>query len=174
MRVLGSLRSLCARSLRGGARLEQLCRYLLRLLLVADRRLRPSPAEQVALALKVPWRDGTRWISKRADTFLERLASLVPRPRTNQVLHRGVLAPHSARRAGVVPEPDGEPYHRPKNATFCELAKHGSGLDVLACPCSHRMTYVATLFDSNGLARLLRAKGLPHRIEPIRPARGPP
>jgi hypothetical protein len=64
--------------------------------------------------------------------------------------------------------------HRPRNATSCELAKHGSGLDVLACPCSHRMTYVATLFDSNGLARLLRAKGLPHRIEPIRPARGPP
>jgi hypothetical protein len=38
----------------------------------------------------------------------------------------------------------------------------------------HRMKYAASIFDKKGLARLLRAKGLPHRIEPIRPARGPP
>jgi hypothetical protein len=155
-------------------RLEHLCRYLLRPPL-ADRRLRLLPAEQVALELKSPWKDGTRWISMSADTFLERLSSLVPRPRTNQVLYRRVLAPHSARRANVVPEPDDdEPRHRPRNATFCELMKHGLGIDTLACPCGHRMKYVATIFDKKGLARLLRAKGLPHRIEPIRPARGPP
>lgn len=87
-----------------------------------------------------------------ADTFLERLCSLVPRPRTNQVLER----------------------HRPRNATFCELMKHGLAVNVLACPCGHRMRYVATIFDRKGLARLLRAKGLPHQIEPILPAPGPP
>jgi len=54
-----------------------------------------------------------------AHTFLERLSSLVPRPRTNQILYRGVLAPNSARREKVVPEPSD--YARPKNATFCEL-----------------------------------------------------
>ncbi|MBX7191038.1 MAG: transposase [Sandaracinaceae bacterium] len=67
-------------------RLENLCRYLLRPPL-ADRRLRLLPAEQVALELKSPWRDGTAWLSMGADTFLERLCSLVPRPRTNQVLY---------------------------------------------------------------------------------------
>jgi hypothetical protein len=36
------------------------------------------------------------------------------------------------------------------------------------------MQYVATIFDRKGLARLLRAKGLPHHLEPIGPARGPP
>lgn len=36
------------------------------------------------------------------------------------------------------------------------------------------MKYAATIFDKKGLARLLRAKGLPHRTEPIRPARAPP
>jgi hypothetical protein len=155
-------------------RLENLCRYLLRPPL-ADQRLRLLPAEQVALELKSPWKDGTAWISMSADSFLERLCSLVPRPRTNQVLYRGVLAPHSARRASVVPEPDDdEPRHRPRNATFCELMKHGLGVEVLACPCGHRMKFVATIFDRKGLARLLRAKGLPHRLEPIRPARGPP
>jgi len=30
------------------------------------------------------------------------------------------------------------------------------------------------IFDRKGLARLLRAKGLPHHLEPIRPARAPP
>ncbi|MFN7697474.1 MAG: transposase [Deltaproteobacteria bacterium] len=154
-------------------RLENLCRYLLRPPL-ADRRLRLLPAEQVALELKSPWRDGTRWISMSADTFLQRLSSLVPRPRTHQVLYRGVLAAHSARRQRVVPERNDETRHRPRNATFCELMKHGLAMDVLACPCGHRMKYVATIFDRKGLARLLRAKGLPHQLEPIRPARGPP
>lgn len=154
-------------------RLEDLCRYLLRPPL-ADQRLRLLSAEQVALELKSPWKDGTTWISMSADTFLERLSSLVPRPRTNQVLYRGVLAAHSARRPHVVPERDEEERHRPRNATFCELMKHGLNVDILACPCGHRMKYVATIFDKKGLARLLRAKGLPHHLEPIRPARGPP
>jgi hypothetical protein len=43
--------------------------------------------------------------------------------------------------------------------------KHGLNVDVLACPCGHRMKYVATIFDRKGLARLLRAKGLP--LSPI-------
>jgi len=64
--------------------------------------------------------------------------------------------------------------HRPRNATFCELMKHGLAIDVLACPCGHRMKYVATILDRKGLARLLRAKGLPHQLEPILPTRGPP
>jgi hypothetical protein len=140
----------------------------------ADEQARLLPGDQVALELKSPWRDGTTWISMSADTFLERLCALVPRPRTNQVLYRGVLAAHSARRPKVVPAPEPDPKYRPKNATFCELMKHGLGVAVLACPCGHRMKYVATIFDRKGLARLLRAKGLPHHLEPIRPARGPP
>jgi hypothetical protein len=130
---------------------------------LADRRLRLLPAEQVALELKSPWKDGTTWISMGADTFLDRLCSLVPRPRSNQALYRGVLAAQSARRSHVVPERDEDERHRPRDATFCELSGH-----------PHRMQYAATIFDRKGLARLLRAKGLPHHLEPVRPARGPP
>jgi hypothetical protein len=36
------------------------------------------------------------------------------------------------------------------------------------------MRYLATIFDRKELQRLLAAKGLPHHIEPIRLARGPP
>ncbi len=154
-------------------RLEHLCRYLLRPPL-ADRRLRMLPAEKVALELKTPWRDGTRWLTMSAETFLERLCSLVPRPNTHQVIHRGVLAPHAAWRPRVVPRVDDDLGHRPSNATFCALMKHALGLDVLACPCGARMKYVATIFDRRGLQRLLRAKGLPHHIEPTSSARAPP
>ena len=37
-------------------------------------------------------------------TFLERLAALVPRPRTHQVTYHGVLAPAAAWRAPPEPE----------------------------------------------------------------------
>ncbi|MFO0023369.1 MAG: transposase, partial [Deltaproteobacteria bacterium] len=77
-------------------RLENLCRYLLRPPL-ADRSLRLLPADQVALELKSPWKDGTKWISMSAHTFLERLASLVPRPRTHHA--RGSLGETAARGA---------------------------------------------------------------------------
>ena len=39
----------------------------------------------------------------------------------------------------VVPERLDDVRHRPRHATFCELMKHGLGLDILACPCGHRM-----------------------------------
>jgi hypothetical protein len=57
-------------------RLEHLCRYLLRPPL-ADRRLRLLPKGQVALELKTPGRDGTRWLTMSADTF----AAVSPRTR---------------------------------------------------------------------------------------------
>ena len=147
-------------------RLEHLCRYLLRPPL-ADRRLRLLPGDTIALELKTPWKGGTSWVSMSTDTFLERLCSLVPRTGTHQVLYRGVLAAHSQRRARVVPVPEDDA-PRAKNTAFCQLMKHGLGLDVLACPCGRRMKYVATILDASSLARLLRAKGLPTRIDPIR------
>jgi hypothetical protein len=58
-------------------RLENLARYLLRPPL-ADRRLRLLPADQVALELKSPWKDGTRWISMSALLGEARLARAAP------------------------------------------------------------------------------------------------
>ncbi len=36
------------------------------------------------------------------------------------------------------------------------------------------MRYLATIFDPKELQRLLTAEGLPHHIEKLHPARGPP
>ena len=153
-------------------RLEHLCKYLLRPPL-ADRRLRLLDDGRVALELKTPWRDGTKWLTFEVDTFLERLASLVPKPREHTILYRGVLAPHSARRAKVVPA-EHEERRRPKNQTWGECMKHGLDVDVLACPCGHRMKLVAVIFEKKSLARMLAAHALSNRLLPIAPARAPP
>jgi hypothetical protein len=44
--------------------------------------------------------------------LVERLSSLVPPPRKNQILYHGVLAAHSAWRALVVPKPIARPRTR--------------------------------------------------------------
>ena len=78
----------------GRARLEQLCRYLLRPA-VAQDRLRLLDDGRIALTLKTAWADGTRQLVFEPLELLEKLAALTPRPRTNLVLYHGVLAPHS-------------------------------------------------------------------------------
>jgi hypothetical protein len=55
------------------------------------------------------------------------------------VLSEAVAEPRGEPEDGGVPERLDDVRHRPRNATFCELMKHGLGLDILACPCGHRM-----------------------------------
>jgi hypothetical protein len=81
------------------ARLEQLCRYLLRPAVARDRLLADG---RVVLTLKSAWTDGARQLLFEPLTLLEKLAALIPRPRINLVLYHGVLAPHCGWRARVV------------------------------------------------------------------------
>jgi len=83
------------------ARLEQLCRHVLRPPL-ADNRIRRLTDGRVRLELKHPWRDGTTPLLFEPLEFLEKLAALTPRPEINLVLYHGVLAPHARWRAEVV------------------------------------------------------------------------
>ena len=152
-------------------RLEHLCKYILRPPL-ADRRLRLLETGEVALELKTPWRDGTKWLSFEADAFIERLCSLVPKKREHTVIYRGVLAGHSKLRAKVVPKEEGIP--RPKNQTWCTMMRHGLGVDVLACQCGQRMKLVAVIFERKALARMLAHHGLAARALPTLPPRAPP
>jgi hypothetical protein len=76
------------------ARLEQLCRYLLRPPL-ADDRLRLLGDGRVRVQPKRAWSDGTTHLLFEPVEFLEKLAALTPRPAINLILYHGVLAPHS-------------------------------------------------------------------------------
>jgi len=83
------------------ARLEQLCRYVLRPSL-AENRLQRLADGRVRLELKRPWSDGTTYLLFEPVEFLEKLAALTPRPGINLVLYHGVLAPHARWRLEVV------------------------------------------------------------------------
>jgi hypothetical protein len=83
------------------ARLEHLCRYLLRPPLVQDR-LRLRADGRVAVKLKGAWRDGTTHLIFEPLEFLAKLAALTPRPEINLLLYHGVLAPHARWRSQVV------------------------------------------------------------------------
>ena len=71
------------------ARLEQLCRCVLRLPR-AENRLRRMADGRVRVRLKRAWHDGTTHLLFEPLEFLEKLAALTPRPEINLVLYYGV------------------------------------------------------------------------------------
>jgi hypothetical protein len=87
--------------------LERLCRYITRPAL-ADDRVQINAAGQVELKLKAPWRDGTTHQVMSPLEFMQRLATLVPRPRLHLIRFGGRITslremsvpPLRARRAG--------------------------------------------------------------------------
>ncbi len=81
-------------------RLEHLCRYVLRPPLAQDA-LEWTPDGKVLLRLRRPWRDGTRAICFEPAELLERLAAMVPRPRTNLLIYHGAFAPRGCRRVAA-------------------------------------------------------------------------
>ena len=82
-------------------RLEHLCRYVLRPPIAQDA-ISIAPDGRVRLALRRPWRDGTRALLFEPFDFLGRLAALTPKPRVNLLLYHGVFAPHAALRRAAV------------------------------------------------------------------------
>jgi hypothetical protein len=59
-------------------------------------RLRHLEDGDVLLALERQWSDGTTHLRFSAVELLERLAVLIPRPRINFILYRGILGPRAA------------------------------------------------------------------------------
>ncbi len=170
------------------ARLEELCRYLLRPP-VAQDRLRLTGDGRIRLRLKTPWADGTRHLLFEPVEFLEKLAALIPRSHVNLVLYHGVLASHSRWRPRVVlPEhsdpsapglastPDASggsppaPQAHPRHWAWAQLMERAFGVDVLACPrCAGRLRLVATVDDPHAIRAILESLGLPAPASPPDP-----
>jgi len=174
------------------ARLEQLCRYLLRPA-VAQDRLRLLDDGRIVLTLKTAWADGTRQLMFEPLDLLEKLAALTPRPRINLVLYHGVLAPHSNWRARVVasgappakapvvasatPDANGEPTTAPacRHWAWADPMRRAFDIDVLACPrCGGRLRLIATVEDPDAIRAILVAgtgsRELADRAPPFAPA----
>ncbi|MEW6754925.1 MAG: transposase [Candidatus Latescibacterota bacterium] len=157
-------------------RLEHLCRYVLRPPLAAAR-LRWLDPQTLAFSLKTPWDDGTRELVVSPHEPLERLAALGPPPRLHLVRHPGVLAPHAADRAQIVPSPAAQPAGRaaPPGTAACrlpwaQLVARVFRID-LACPrCGGALRIIAALTDPDSLRTYLEGVGLDSRPPPVAPA----
>ena len=83
------------------ARLEHLCRYVLRPP-IAQEALALTPDGRVLLRLRRRWHDGTHTIRFEPSELLEKLAAMIPKPRINRLVYHGVFAPHARHRADAV------------------------------------------------------------------------
>jgi Putative transposase len=180
------------------ARVEQLCRYMLRPP-VAQERLARLPDGRVLVTLKAAWHDGTTHLCFAPTELLEKLAALIPRPRINLILYHGVLAPHAGRRPQVVAYGRSESdkgtaagtgvetavpaagrqatagSRKPRHWTWAALMRRVFEVDVLACPrCGGRMRLLATIEEADIVRRILEHLGLSADVPEPRPPRSPP
>ena len=173
------------------ARLERLCRYVLRPPF-AQERLRLRHDGRVALELKRAWHGGTRELVFEPLEFLERLAAMTPRPETNLLICHGVSAARARWRARAVaygrrvPEPTAStaPLAAGQDGTGVKTASPGAwswaalmhrafGIDELACAhCGGRLRLIAPLHDPAVIRKIFAHLGLCHSGQ--RPGPGPP
>ncbi len=158
--------------------LERLCRYITRPAL-GHKRVSRTPAGEVVLQLKTPYRDGTTHLVMSPLEFLQRLAALVPRPRLHLIRFHGVLAPHAALRAQIVPggaDPATDTAQEPSEApaassrarlSWAQLLKRVFAIDLTTCPeCGGPITLIAAIEDPAVIIKILSHLGLPARAPP--------
>jgi hypothetical protein len=169
--------------------LERMARYLARPPIATDR-LSNLDDGRLKLRLKRPWRDGTTAFVYTPHELLERLVTIVPRPRAHLTRYFGVFAPAFAARAGIVPLTEAvAPRPRPRagDAAPPKVPKVPNRLpwasliwrvflrDVLECArCKGRMEIVAALTSKAAVARVLGHLGLSVDAPGFHPARPPP
>ena len=132
------------------------------------------------LRLKTPWSDGTSHIVLSELELVEKLAAIVPTPRSNLVTYHGILAPAARCRPEVVPDATDndagctQPPHQ-SYIPWAELLKRTFGVDALRCPrCSGRFRIRAVVRGAWVAGKLLGVLGLPAEQQRLLPARGPP
>ncbi len=164
-------------------KIEKLCRYIARPA-VALERLTLGSNGQVIYKLKKPYDDGTTAITMAPMELMERLASLVPRPKVHLTRFSGVFAPHYKHRAMVVPKPPTEPNVDQVNSaqppskqriSWAKLLKRVFNVDFESCQkCGGQMTIIAAIEEPLAIKKILNHLGLPITPPTLWPARGPP
>lgn len=175
-------------------RLEILVRYLARPP-IANDRLSELPDGRLTLQLKQGWRNGTTHVVFTPHELIEKLISLIPRPRAHVVRYHGVFGPAAKDREKVVldstrveygrGETPGEPTKpreidpigmpRLGRLPWAVLLKRVFLVDVLECPkCKGRMKILAAVTAPASVRRVLENLCLPTEAPHLRPARPPP
>ncbi len=151
-----------------------------------------SPRGRIAYRLRHPGRDGTTHVAFEPTELIEKLAVLVPWPRSNALRYHGVFAPGSKWREAVIrdrstpptlsgPEPAAR---RSQAAGFSLRQRRLSGAklmarvfesDVLLCDrCGGRAKVIAAITQPKIIRAILESLGLSARAPPIAPARPTP
>ena len=108
--------------------LEALCRYIARPPLAKSRLVSDEEEGEYRILLKTPWSDGTTSIQVGLLELMERLAAIIPQPRTHQVLYYGVFAKECVRS----PDSDRNPRKEVQSEAWCEISKRDPA-EVQAC-----------------------------------------
>jgi hypothetical protein len=87
---------------------QKRCKPIKRSPPMATERLSRLDDGRLLYELRHRWRDGTTHVAFEPLELLERLAALVPYPRSNMVRYHGVLAPAARYRSQVVPSAHAE------------------------------------------------------------------
>jgi hypothetical protein len=177
--------------------LERLLRYCARPPFARERLCRSANGEQLLYELPKPRPDGQTMLRLDPIELLDRLASLVPPPRSHRHRYCGVLAPNArlraavTARAGLPMEPteaeqaaaaSGEPAAKPGPALRSRCSSLWAALLAriyevfpLVCPnCGEQMRIIAFITDPASIERILSHIGEPTTPPTIAAARAPP
>ncbi len=133
-------------------KLERICRYISRPSL-SEQRLSVNSQGKIIYQLKTPYENGTTRIILDPLDFLSRLASLVPRPRTNLIRFHGVFAPNFKYRHLITPKTKslGKQTTQPGNSssmTWARRLKRTFGMDIEICPeCGGKLKVISSIED---------------------------
>ena len=156
--------------------LEQLITYIARGPFSNDR-LTLVENRQVKVALKRPFSDGSTHLLMTYSEFMEKLACLIPPPRSHLVRWSGSFAPNSKYRRKIILNPANKKGFNfendnkgPRNYSWAKLLARVFGVDVLSCACGGALSPKGALKDPLEIERYLRHVGVDDRP----PARAPP
>ena len=161
-------------------RLYKLVEYIARGPL-SNERLEITKSGNVKLKLKTSWSDGTSHLLFTPEEFLEKLAALIPPPKSHLVRWSGVFASNSPYRRKIVLKPDAKKGFQfktecgdeksIKNYSWSKMLAKVFKIDVTKCDhCQGYMAAVASVMEHGEVARYLTHVG----IDPSPPARAPP
>ena len=162
-------------------RLSQLIEYIARGPL-SNERLQIREDGKVILQLKSKWADGTSHLLFTPGEFIEKLAALIPPPKTHLVRWAGVFAPNSPYRKEITLKPEakkgfdftemeGGSGKRRKNYTWSKMLARVFKIDMLKCECcGGKLRPICAVTESDAIRRYLKSVEIDY--EP--PPRGPP
>jgi hypothetical protein len=151
-------------------RLKQLVEYIARGP-ISNERLEITDEREVRVKLKSAWHDGTTHILLSFSEYLEKIASIIPPPRSHLVVWSGFLAPNHPMRKKVTLDPErrkGFQFRRPSesqdgsylNCAWSEMLKRVFKIDVEICQnCGGKLRRVCAVTDLFQIRRYLKHIG---------------